>query len=319
MPNITFRQLQVFIEAAELLSFARVAERLRLTPSAVSFQIRQIEQLTGFALFERIGRRVTLTEAGLVLLRFARPVLQTTRDLDAAMAGLTGIGGGRVTLGLVSTAKYIVPHIIARFRVLYPGVTVLLREVNRTAIYAMLTSGVIDFAVTGKPPPDADITAQRFADHPSVVIASPAHKLCQQGILSPAMLRDEWFIVREEGSGTRALSDEFFAAAGVRPPVAMETSSNEMIKQAVMAGMGLAIISQHTIGLEQSLGLLAVVPVEGFPVMRQWCVSRRRTSSLLPAPAGLHEYLLDQGQKTIDELGLDFLKRTIHTQQIGTN
>jgi DNA-binding transcriptional LysR family regulator len=302
MPNVTVRQLQVFVEAAEMLSFARVAERLRLTPSAVSFQIRQIEALTGFSLFERIGRRVALTEAGSVLLGYAHPVLQTMHDMDAAMLALKGIDSGRVTLGLVSTAKYIVPHIIARFRKRYPGVTVLLREGNRSTIYALLASGAIDFAITGQPPPDLDFKAQRFATHPSIIISAPAAAVVQNRKLRPEELRDEWFIMREEGSGTRSLSDAFFRTAGFAPRIAMETSSNEMIKQAVMAGMGLALISQHTINLELSLGLLSIVPVEGFPVMRHWFGTQRRTSSLLPVHAALHAYLIEQGQTIINEL-----------------
>jgi DNA-binding transcriptional LysR family regulator len=303
MSHVTTRQLQVFVDAAETLSFARVAERLRLTPSAVSFQIRQIELQTGFALFERIGRKVALTEAGRVLLDYARPVMRGMGDLDQAMLALKGVNEGRVTLGLVSTAKYIVPHMIARFRTQYPGVTVLLRDGNRSVIFAMLTGGAIDLAVMGQPPDGADVIADRFAVHPSVIIARPGHPLCGGGKLTAEVLRSEWFIVREEGSGTRSLLDAFFRNAGFAPRIAMETSSNEMIKQAVMAGMGLALVSQHTIILEQSLGLLAVVPLEGFPVMRSWFVAQRRSSPLLPAQAGLRRYLTANGQAIINELG----------------
>lgn len=307
MPHVTIRQLQVFVDAAEALSFARVAERLRLTPSAVSFQIRQVELQTGSVLFERIGRKVALTEAGMVLLEYARPVLQSMRDVDQAMLALKGAGGGRVRLGLVSTAKYIVPHMIARFRILYPGVTVLLREGNRSTILSLLVSSEIDLAIMGQPPHTADVTAERIARHPSVIIVSPGHALygSKSGVspLAAAALASEWFVVREEGSGTRSLSDQFFRTAGFAPRVAMETSSNEMIKQAVMAGMGLALVSQHTINLEQSLGLVAVLDVEGFPVMRSWFVVHRRLAPLLPVQAGLRGYLVEHGQRIIDELG----------------
>ncbi len=303
MPNVTVRQLQVFVDAAEMLSFARVAERLRLTPSAVSFQIRQVEQQTGFTLFERIGRRVALTEAGRVLLGYARPVLRSMRDMDQAMAALKGVNGGQVRLGLVSTAKYLVPHLIARFRAGCPGVMVSLREGNRNTIVALLTKGDIDLAIMGQPPADADVVAEKFAPHPSVIVAHPAHPLCNQPALAPLALSGEWFVIREEGSGTRSLSDEFFRASGFTPRVAMETSSNEMIKQSVIAGMGLALISRHTVSLELSLGLLRVLSVQGFPVMRSWFVVQRRTSPLLPVQAGLRDYLLRQGQPIIDEIG----------------
>ena len=303
MPDVTIRQLQVFVEAAEALSFARVAEKLRLTPSAVSFQIRQIELQTGFALFQRIGRRGALSAAGNGLLAYGRPVVGAMGVMDQAMAALKGVGNGRVRLGLVSTAKYIVPHMIARFRAQYPGVTVFLRDGNRSGILSQLLAGALDLAIMGEPPPGADVLAERFAPHPSVIIAPPRHALRTRKALPPAALQEEWFVVREEGSGTRALSDRFFREAGFVPRTAMETSSNEMIKQAVTAGMGLALISQHTIALELSLGLLAILPVEGLPVMRSWFVVQRRSAPLLPVQAGLRRFMLEHGHAIVEETG----------------
>ncbi len=296
----------MFVAAADALSFARVAERLHLTPSAVSFQIKQIETQTGFELFARIGRKVALTEAGRVLLGYARGVLQSMGDVEQAMLALKGVDRGRVRLGLVSTAKYIVPHMIARFRSLYPGVSVELKEGNRGAILAYLTDGAVDLAIMGQPP-DGDVVAEKFAVHPSVVVASPDHRLVGRTGVIPGSLAREWFVVREEGSGTRALADRFFASAGISPRVAMETSSNEMIKQAVVAGMGLAIISRHTISLELSLGLLATLPVAGFPVERAWYIAQRRAAPLLPVQKGLRDYLVANGAAIIDEicLGID--------------
>ncbi len=304
MPHVTIRQLEVFSAAAQTLSFARVAEKLHLTPAAISFQIRQIEQQTGFALFERIGRGIALTQAGLILLDYARPVLQSMRDLDQAMLALQGAGGGRIRLGLVSTAKYIVPHIVARFRARFPGVTVQMREGNKTEIHGWLAAGDIDLAIMGQPSEEADLAAARFAANPSVIVAPPNHPLCGQTGITPEKLRTQFFIVREPGSGTRSLSDGFFTTAGFAPRIAMETSSNEMIKQAVMAGMGLAVLSQHTVGLEQSLGLLTVLPVAGFPILRAWFIVQRRTSPLLPDQSALRHFLIDKGQTIIDELGL---------------
>ena len=300
--HVTNRQLQVFTAAAEALSFARVAERLNLTPSAVSFQIRQIEAQVGFPLFERIGRKVTLTEAGRSLLNGARPVLQALRDLDVAMLALKGAESGRVTLGLVSTAKYIVPHMIAQFRTVCPGIHVQLREGNRTTIAGLLQAGGIDMAVMGQSPDPALVRSERFATHPTVVIAAPSHPLCA-GPVPPKALWNEWFVVREAGSGTRALADAYFRAQGFTPPVALESSSNEMIKQAVMAGMGLAVMSRHTINLELTLGLLRILDVPGFPIMRSWYVTRRRTAPALPAQTRLHKFLVEEGQAIIERLG----------------
>ncbi len=303
--NVTIRQLQVFVEAAERLSLARVAEQLNLTPSAVSFQIKQIEAQTGFALFERVGRKVTLTDAGALLLGYARLVLRSLQDADQAMTDLKGLTGGRVRLGLVSTSKYIVPHMIARFRSLFPGVTVQLTEGNRSRVLAMLTGGTIDLAIMGQPPEDADVIAERFAPHPSVIVAPAGHRLGGEARLLPMALEHEPFVVREDGSGTKAMADQFFENIGFSPQTVMTSSSNEMIKQAVIAGMGLALISQHTVSLELALGLLITLPVEGFPLMRSWYIVQRRTLPLLPVQARLRSFLIEVGQNVIEDISRD--------------
>ena len=297
--NATVRQLQIFAEAARSLSFARVAERLNLTPAAISFQIKQLEGLCGFALFERVGRRVILTDAGAGLLEHASVVLKALNDAEQRMLALKGISGGHVTLGLVSTAKYFAPHLLGRFQTDHPRVSIHLRDGNRREINAALAQGEIDLAIMGKPLDDTEIDADQFAPHPSVMIAAPSYAPPAPGELPLAALAGERFIFREEGSGTRALVDRFFLARDVTPGVVMTSSSNEMIKQAVMAGMGLALISRHTIGLELGLGLLKTLPVEGLPLMRSWYVAHRRAMPLLPVHKQLRSFLIDQGQPII--------------------
>lgn len=312
MRHVTIRQLQVFVEAAQALSFARVADRLHLTPAGVSFQIKQIESQTGFALFERVGKKVALTDAGKILLGYAKQMLQSLNDADQAMTALKGLSGGQVTIGLVSTAKYIVPHMLTRFQTEYPAIAMTLRDGNRRWIIDALVKGDIDLAIMGQPPADADVSAEPFAPHPSVIAAAPTHKLAAQGTLPASVLAGEPFVVREEGSGTRSLMDRFFQGAGLAPRIAMTTSSNETIKQAVMAGMGLALISRHTIGLEIGLGMLTTLPVEGFPLMRSWFVAHRRNMPLLPVHARLKSFLLDEGQAIIDELERGYQRLGAH-------
>ena len=302
MRYVTIRQLQVFAEAADTLSFARVAERLHLTPAAVSFQIKQIESQSGFALFERMGKKVTLTEAGRALLVYARQVLGALQDADAALSALKGFGGGRMTIGLVSTAEYVVPHILARFQENYPAVAIHLRDGNRREINEALVKGEIDLAVMGQPLDGMDVEAEPFAAHPSVIVAAPSHPLVRQRNLPPSVLAGEPFVVREDGSGTRSLLDRFFQRAELKPRIAMTTSSNEMIKQAVIAGMGIALISRHTIGLELGLGLMRTLSVQGFPLMRSWFLAHRRNMPLLPIHGRLKAFLLANGQRIIDEL-----------------
>lgn len=302
MRNVTFRQLQIFVEAAEGQSFVRAAERLRISPAAVSFQIKQIESMSGFALFERTGRTVVLSDAGTALLGYARTVLQALQDADQSLTALRGVTGGRIVIGLISTAKYIVPHILARFQAEYPGVSIHLRDGNRGEIVEALERGEIELAVTGRPPDGTDLTAESFAPHPTVLVAPPGHRLAGEMLHPPSVLMGERFIVREESSGTRNLMNQFFRDSGLALRIAMTSSSNETIKQAVMAGMGMAMLSRHTIGLELALGLMRIVPVEGLPLMRSWFVAHRRTMPLLPVHARLRGFLLEHGQRVIEDL-----------------
>lgn len=302
MRHLTIRQLQIFALAAETLSFARVAERLRITPAAVSFQIKQIESMSGFALFERMGKKTVLTEAGGALLVYAKTVLQALSDADQAFMGLRGLREGRVTIGLLSTAKYLVPHMLAQFRAQFPGIMIHLREGNRREIIAGVLKGEIELAITGKPPEDAAVIAAPFAPHPSVIIAAPSHPLAKHDRLPPAVLAGEPLIAREEGSGTRALLDQFLRSSGYSARIVMTSSSNETIKQAVMAGMGIALISRHTVGLEFGLDMLRSLPIEGFPLMRSWFVTHRRGMPLLPVHTRLLEFLLKNGVRIIDDL-----------------
>ena len=302
MRNVTIRQLQIFVAVADARSFVRAADGLHVTPSAVSFQIKQLEDMSGFSLFERLGKKIALTDAGQSLLTYARLVLQALLDADQALMALRGMVGGRVTLGAVSTAKYIVPHVLARFQAEYPGVAINLRFGNREQIAEALNLGEIELAVMGKPEDDADVTGDPFAVHPSVIIAAANHRLGAAPGLTMADLTAERLITREEGSGTRLLMEQACLAAGITPRVGMTTDSNETIKQAVMAGMGIAVISRHTIGLELALKLMRTLPVAGFPVLRAWYVVRRRCMPMMPAHTQLNAFLLKNGQSVIDDL-----------------
>ncbi len=302
MKNATFRQLQIFVAAADRLSFARVAEDLNLTPAAVSFQIRQLELASGVPLFERIGKRVRLTEAGGLLLGYADLALKAMHDASEAFASLKDPGTGEVTLGLISTAKYIAPHIVARFREQYPRAHVRLIDGNRREILALLDQGDADLAIMGRTPEGMRVEALPFADHPYVIVAPPDHRLVGRRGLHLTDLAGEDLILREEGSGSRLLVEGLFEAAGLKPPVVMTTSSNETIKQAVMAGIGLAGLSRHTAGLELGLGLLSVLDIHGSPWMRTWFVTHRRSLPLLPLHARLKTFILARGRGIVAEM-----------------
>ena len=303
MRGITIRQLQIFTEAAKQRSFARVAENLHISPAGVSLQIKQLEELAGLPLFERVGQRTDLTEAGEVLQRYGLTILQAVHDADEALSVLKGLQGGRIRLGVLSTAKYFAPRLISRFRSLYPGVQVTLAVNNREAILQQLLNNDIDIAIMGRPPQGMDMVGTAFADHPLVIVCHPQHPLANSGPIAAAQLAGENFLVREPGSGTRTAMEQFFADAGVRIHLDMVLPSNETIKQAVMAGLGLAFISRHTIALELESAYLKVLPVDGTPVMRAWHVVRRAAKPLTPMLRAFEKLLIESGESLLQENG----------------
>ena len=300
--NLTLRQIRVFAEVARRLSFVRAAEALHLTPPAVTMQVKELESAVGLPLFERSGRRVSLTTAGEYLLLHARRMLAVLKDAEDAMARLKHVEVGRLDVGLVSTAKYFVPRLLVGFREQHPGVELKLHvSSNREQLVALLSGKQIDLAIMGRPPRELATRAEAFAAHPQVFIAPPGHPLLRGAAVPPSALEAELFIVRETGSGTRKHLEDFFAAQRIAPPVAMEMPSNESIKQAVMAGMGLSFLSLHTIGLEVRSGLLGIVPVQGTPIVRTWNVVHLSGRTLSPAAEALRDYVLEYGEAQLAE------------------
>jgi DNA-binding transcriptional LysR family regulator len=295
--NITFRQLRVFTEVAQQGSMARAAETLHLTPPAVSMQIKEIESQVGLPLFDRNGRTVTLSTAGEYFLVHAKRLLGALKDAEHAMARLKRIEHGLLTIGMVSTAKYFVPHLLARFHKDHPGVEVRLRvATNRDQLVSLMSAGDVDLSIMGRPPREVATRAESFAAHPLVFIAPPDHALAQRRGVPLAALAQEPLIVREHGSGTRAAMEGLFAEHRFEPRISMEMSSNETIKQAVMAGMGLSFLSLHTVGLELKNGLLAVLDVGGTPLMRMWNVVHLGSKVLSPAAEAFRYFVIEHGE-----------------------
>ncbi len=294
--NITFRQLRVFTEVAAQGSMARAAEALHLTPPAVSMQIKEIEGQVGLPLFDRQGRAVSLSTAGEYFLVHAKRLLAALKEADDAMARFKRVERGLLTIGMVSTAKYFVPHLLARFHQDHQGVDVRLRVVgNREQLVALMQAGEVDLSIMGRPPREIATRAEAFAPHPLVFVAPPGHPLLQRPQAPVAALAAYAFIAREQGSGTRNAMEAFFAEHRHTPRIAMEMSSNETIKQAVIAGMGLSFLSLHTVGLELRSGLLAVLDIAGTPVMRMWNVVHLGSKVLSPAAEAFRYYLIEQG------------------------
>jgi DNA-binding transcriptional LysR family regulator len=297
MKNLTFRQLRVFTEVARQLSFARAAEALHLTPPAVTMQVKELEANVGLALFAREGRKVSLTHAGEYFLVYARRLLATLKDADDAMGRFKRVEGGTLSVGLVSTAKYFVPQLLARFREEHAGVEIKLAVCqNREQLVALLHAGEVDLAVMGRPPKEMATRAEPFAAHPQVFVAPPGHPLLGAGRLPASALASSPLIVRERGSGTRAVMEKYLSDHQIAPPISMEMSSNETIKQAVMAGMGIAFLSLHTIGLEVRAGALVVLDVEDTPVVRTWNLVHMLSKLLSPAAEAFRYFMLEHGE-----------------------
>jgi DNA-binding transcriptional LysR family regulator len=299
MRNATLRQLRTFSEVARLQSYTAAAKALHLTQPAVSMQLRQLEQAAGLPLFEQIGRRVLPTEAGRELLRYAAGITALLREAEDAMKALQGAGGGELSLAVTSTAKYFAPQLLAEFRRSHPEARLRLAVSNREAVVRELTENTVDLAVMGRPPRGIETEAAPFASHPIGIIASPAHPLAGRKRLPLERLAEETFIIRERGSGTRAAMEHVFSERGFRARDTLEMSSNETIKQAVMAGMGVAFLSTHTIGLELRAGRLVLLAVSGLPVVRQWFVIHRRGKRLTPVAQAFKSFLLRHGAELI--------------------
>ena len=300
--HATLRQLQIFLTAAEHLSFVRAAEILHLTQPAVSMQMTQLAESAGMALFEKRGRKLHLTRAGETLVPYAQRIVQTIREASEEMDALTGVRHGKITISLVTTTRYFAPKLIAQFRAKHPEVELDVSISNRENVIAQLENNQIDLAIMGRPPARIPVMAEAFAKHPYAIIAAPEHPLARKQRIPRAKLADEGFITRETGSGTRYAMEQFFAEQELSPPITQVMTSNESIKQAVMAGMGLAFISLHTIALERQTGNLVLLDVKGLPVMRTWYVLHLANKSLSPAAKEFKQFILDEAPAYMEAL-----------------
>jgi len=302
MLHVSIRQLQIFATVARHLSFARAAEELHLSPPAVSMQVADLEAVVEVPLFERSGRKVSLTTAGEYFLVHARRLLGNLKDAEDTIARLKGVQTGKITIGVLSTAKYFVPRLLASFMHDHPGLDVKLEVGNRQTLSELLKRNELDLAVMGTPPRELELRVEPFAIHPLGVIAAPEHPLASLPHIPAALLEREPFIVREPGSGTRAAMERYFAEMRIKPPVVMTMTSNETIKQAVIANMGISFLSLHTTGLEVDRGLIKVLDADGLPLVRRWQVVHVRSKLLSPAAEALRYHVLEQGERLLAKM-----------------
>jgi DNA-binding transcriptional LysR family regulator len=297
--NATLRQLRVFGAVARNLSFTAAAKELHLTQPAVSMQVKELESSCGVPLFERVGRAIHLTEAGAELAACATGVAEQLRLAEERLEALRGLKKGQLRLGAVSTAKYFAPALLAAFRRAHPDVTLQFAVGNREEMIARLGANEADLVIMGRPPRELETVAEAFAVNPLVVVAAPDHPLARRRRIPLKRLAEETFLIRERGSGTRAAMERVFRDRRVPYRTGMEVPSNETIKQAVIAGMGIAFLSAHTMALELRTGRLVVLEVAGLPVVRQWFVIHLKAKRLAPVAAAFRQFLVDHGARII--------------------
>lgn len=303
MTRFSLRQLEIFSAVARCGSLTKAAEEVHLTQPAVSMQVKQLEEVLGLPLFEPEGRGIHLTEAGRDFAQHIEEVLDRVAYLNELAARWRGVRRGRIRLGVVSTAKYFAPRLLAHFLKSHPGIDFRLSVHNREEILAELGANTLDFIIMGRPPETIDCVATPFAPNPLGIIAAPGSPFAPRRGIELAELAGESFIVREEGSGTRAAMERVFGQHGVKIHASMEMDSNETIKQAVMAGLGLSFLSLHTVRGELESGRLALLDVVGLPLQRQWYLVRRATRRLVPAAEEFGAFLLSEAEGLLNAEG----------------
>jgi DNA-binding transcriptional LysR family regulator len=290
--HVSLRQLKIFEAVARHLSYTRAAEELFLTQPAVFTQVKQLEESVGLTLLERIGKRIYLTDAGGEVLATCRETLDALDRLEMRLADMQGLKRGRLRLAMVTTAKYLIPRLLGEFCVKYPGIEASLTVTNREKLLARIAANEDDLAILGAPPEGMDVVATPIAENPLVVIARNDHPLAGKKKISLQRIAEEPFIMREPGSGTRLATERFFAEHQLSLKVRMELGSNEAIKQAIAGGLGVSVLSRHTLTLEGSGGLLLPLDVSGFPLKRKWYVAYPRERHLSAVAKAFIEHLL---------------------------
>jgi LysR family transcriptional regulator, low CO2-responsive transcriptional regulator len=302
MKNATLRQLKVFEAVARNLSFSRAAEELHLTQPAVSTQVRKLEEHAGLPLFEQLGKKIHLTPAGAQMLQSSRAIIQQFQEVEEAMTQFKGVSGGKLNVTVISAGDYFFPRLLVEFARRHSGVTLNFGVCNREELLGQLAENRTDLAIMVRPPLDADTLAEAFAPHPYVVVAAPDHPLAAKKRIPVSRIAREPFIVREKGSDTWNSMEDAFGTHLAQLNIAMEIKSTETIKQAVMAGMGVSFLSAHTISRELQAGSLAVLDVQGFPLMLNWYVVHRRSKRLPPVAQAFKRFLMKDGASLLQQM-----------------
>jgi len=309
MRHLSLRQLQVVRTIAELGTMARAAKALHMTGPAVTQQVQQLERTLGAPVFDRLGRRLQLTAVGERVAAAAGDVQARLGMLYKEMDALRKRDDGTLHLGILGTGTHILPPLLAEFRERAPGIAVQMMVLPREELVRRVLDGDVDLALMGRGAvPDADaagasgvpLVMEPFATNPHVIIAWPGHPLAKSRGIPAIELRRESFVQREEGSGTRAMLDDFLRIHRIVPRERITVTGNEMVKHAVMSRLGLSLTSLHTLSLELRSGALVRLDVDGTPIVRTWYVAHHADRWLPPAATAFRDYLLDEGARKVE-------------------
>lgn len=302
MKNLTLRQIKIFLSASKHLSFARAAEELHITAPAVSLQIKEMEADMGVNLFTRENRKINLTTAGEYFLLYARRVISTLNEANTTMERLRGTPIKALQIGMVSTAEFFLPQMLAQFKKEFPNLQLRVEIRNRPQLIELLRDGEIDIALMGQPPKEIDTRVEPFASNPHVFIASPQNPLAGKINLKPAALTQYEIIAREPNSGTRSIMQKYFIEHHISPFVSVEMSSNEAIKQAVIADLGVSFVSLHTIGQEVANKKIVILDIQDTPIVRTWYVVALSKRNASHAAEAFRYFMLENGSQIINNM-----------------
>ena len=297
--HLTLQQLKLFEAVSRNSSFTRAAEELHLTQPAVSIQIKRLEAQAGLPLFEQVGKKIFSTAAGKVMYDASLDILNRVEDLRNSMEELKGVVKGPVQVSVVTTAKYFMPHLLGAFLQKYPDVEPKLKFTNRARVVERLMSNEDDFVVMGQVPEDKRLESYPFLNNILGILAPPGHPLASKKNIELRELTKERFLKREEGSGTRQAFDKLLADNGLKIEPYMELGSSEALKQGVMAGLGLAILSLHSVQLELDANKLIVLDVKGFPLKRRWYAVHLKGRKLSLVARTFLDYILAESHRLL--------------------
>jgi len=280
--NITFRQLKLFLALAETGSVSTAARTMHVTQPTASMQLKEVTQSVGIPLFEVISKKVHLTDMGRELAQTARTIVQTWEAFEQGADSVKGLARGKLKVAVVSTAKYFIPRLIGSFCKKYPDIDVSLEILNRDGVVQRMRDNLDDLYIMSQPPNDLDLSDEIFMANPLVVIAAARSVLVKQEHVELKSLGNQRFILREQGSGTRMGVDLYFKKNKFKPDIRMELGSNEAIKEAVAGGLGIGIVSRHSLHGQQKEHGVAVVDILGFPILSNWHIVHPSSKRLSP-------------------------------------